>query len=180
MENVIVFLKSKQGGREKLGIERDFTRLQRIERIGKRLSITFIVYTYLYLIVQAILPEFNQWGLSFFKFHVPVYTYFSFYLVVDFLGKDLNIFKFLFEEDADDEEIIYRILKNLGIGLLYFVFQMCLMIYFLPDFSETHIINVPLYLPLFICNSFLITGLYRYLYQESFSLKTTHKRPKTY
>ncbi|WP_188386274.1 hypothetical protein [Ornithinibacillus halotolerans] len=144
---------------------------RKIEKAIKFYIVVFICYMYLYLFTEWLWHELNEIKVLFLPIHVPIYGLLAFFLVKQYLLDNRSIFQFLFHDESDDDEWIFRFTKNLGIIILYFMFQLFFSLYFFPDFLELSILDVPLYIPFYLTNAILITRVYRMLYEDEYRLK---------
>ncbi|WP_096272528.1 hypothetical protein [Paucisalibacillus globulus] len=149
---------------------------RKIEKKIKFYIVVFVCFTYLYLFTELFLHEFNDIKVFFFPIHIPIYALLSFFLVKQCLPNERDIFHFLFHDEPDNEEWIFRFVRTLGMIALYFIFQLCFMMYFFPSFIELTILDVPLYIPFNLTNAIFITSIYRIIYEEEYSLKFKRKK----
>lgn len=144
--------------------------VNRIEIVTKSAIICFIFYVYIFMAVELVSQAFNDFKISFLPIHVPLYLLFTigfFDMVKSRMNVSLShLLLSLEDEEEEVDERFVRFLDIAGYALLYFMFQLSLVIYFSPSFTEVMVGDVPFYLPLFIANCFIVAKIYNMFYEN--------------
>lgn len=149
-------------------------RLKHWERVTSRFILAFVIYAYLYVTMELLFPIFNDIVIVGMKIYIPLYAILSLFVVGYIIKKKINLLNYLYDEKFDEGDILTIILRSAGIGMLYFLFQMSMMLYFFPMFADVLMYDNPLYLPLFIANGSLVAMIYFALYSSEIKSKRSN------